>query len=65
MTTTFKNGLAKHPSGYYHYCFRINGRQFKGSTKATDLATARKVFDEKRRQVLNEECGDILGPLPP
>ena len=58
MTTTFKNGLAKHPSGHYHYCFRINGRQFKGSTKATDLATARKVFDEKRRQVLNEECGE-------
>jgi integrase len=57
MTTKFKNGLAKQPSGQYHYCFRINGQQFKGSTRATDLATARKVYDEKRRQVLNEECG--------
>ncbi|WP_306599191.1 tyrosine-type recombinase/integrase [Geothrix sp. 21YS21S-2] len=57
MTTKFKNGLAKHPSGHYHYCVRINGRQFKGSTRATDLATARKVLEELRRQVLNEECG--------
>jgi len=57
MSITFKNGLAKHPSGHYHYCLKINGQQFKGSTKATDLATARKVLEEKRRQVLNDECG--------
>jgi integrase len=62
MTAEFKNGLAKHPSGYYHYCFRINGQQYHGSTRATDPATARKVLEEQRRLVLNEECRNK--PIP-
>jgi len=57
MTTKFKNGLAKHSSGTYHYCLRINGRQYKGSTRATDLQTARKVLEERRRQFLQTDCG--------
>jgi integrase len=57
MTTTFKNGLSKQPGGSFHYCIRVNGRQYKGSTRATDLPTARKVLEEKRRQILMGECG--------
>jgi integrase len=57
MTTRFKNGLAKHPSGYYHYCIRLNGQQYKGSTRATDLATARTVLEQRRRQIVQEGCG--------
>jgi len=49
---SFKNGLLKHPSGFYHYCFRVQGRQYKGSTRATDRATAEKVLVEKRREAL-------------
>lgn len=57
MTTKFKNGLAKHPSGHYHYCIRLNGQQYKGSTRATDLATARVFLEQRRRQIVLEECG--------
>lgn len=57
MTSTYRNGLAKQPGGQFHYCFRINGRQYKGSTRATDPLTARKVLEERRRQVLMGECG--------
>jgi len=57
MTIKFKNGLAKHESGPYHYCLKINGRQYKGSTRATDLPTARRIMEEKRRQILMGECG--------
>jgi len=49
---SFKNGLLKHPNGFYHYCFRVQGRQYKGSTRATDRATAEKVLVEKRREAL-------------
>lgn len=47
----FKHGLQK-VGDVYHYCFRIHGRQFKGSTRARDLQTARKVLEERRQQVL-------------
>jgi len=57
VPSTFHNGLAKNVHGIFYYCFRINGRQFKGSTRATDLTTAKKVLEERRRQVLEEECG--------
>jgi len=30
MTTTFKNGLGKFDTGFYYYCFRLDGRQFRG-----------------------------------
>lgn len=61
--TTFKNGLAKHESGFYHYCFRHEGMQFKGSTRATDLATAKKVLEERRRQVINGNLGERPVPI--
>ena len=57
MTTKFKNGLAKQPGGAFHYCIRLNGKQYKGSTRATDLPTAKKVLEEKQRQILMGECG--------
>lgn len=53
---TFKNGLARVGKVYY-YCFRVNGTQFKGSTRATDRATAEKVVEAKRREALT-------GPAP-
>lgn len=61
MPATYKNGLAKLEGGAYYYCFRINGRQYKGSTRATDLTTARKVLEEKRKAVL---CGKSATPAP-
>jgi len=57
MPVTYHHGLAKQPSGVFYYCFRINGRQYKGSTRASDLATAKMVMEEKCRQVLQGECG--------
>ncbi|MBK8793776.1 MAG: hypothetical protein IPN59_11690 [Holophaga sp.] len=47
----FKNGLQK-VGDAYHYCFRINGQQYKGSTRAHDLQTARKVLEGKRQEAL-------------
>ena len=47
----FKNGLQK-VGDTYHYCFRINGKQSKGSTRAHDLQTAKKVLEEKRREAI-------------
>lgn len=36
----------------YHYAFRVNGRRYHGSTKATDLQTARRVLEERRREAI-------------
>lgn len=47
----FKNGLQK-VGAVYHYCFRIHGKQCKGSTRAHDLQTARKVLEEKRQEAI-------------
>ena len=47
----FKNGLQK-VGDVYHYCFRVHGRQFKGSTRAHDLSTAKKVLEEKRQEAI-------------
>ena len=52
----FKNGLSR-VGKVYHYCFRINGQQFKGSTRATDRTTAEQVVILKRKEA-------ILGPQP-
>ncbi len=54
----FKNGLQK-VGDTYHYCFRINGKQSKGSTRAHDLQTAKKVLEEKRREAI---LGKTLQP---
>ncbi len=47
----FKNGLQK-VGGVYHYCFRIHKKQFKGSTRAHDLQTAKKILENKRLEAL-------------
>jgi len=59
---TFRHGLCK-LGDYYQYCFRIEGRQFKGSTRATDRTTAEKVLREKRREaVLQIQTGYVEPP---
>lgn len=58
----FKNGLAK-VGDVYHYCFRINGRYLKGSTRAHDRASAEKVIAEiRRRNLLGAEAIPIAPP---
>ncbi len=47
----FKNGLSR-VGKVYHYCIRINGEQFKGSTRATDRQTAEQVLALKRKEAL-------------
>jgi integrase len=55
MTTTFKDGLGKHPNGFFHYCFRIEGKQFKGSTRTKEFSSARKILDQKRWEARNPD----------
>lgn len=57
----FKNGLAK-VGDVYHYCFRVNGRYLKGSTRAKDKATAEKVIAEIRKRALLGESASLSGP---
>ena len=54
----FKNGLQK-VGEVYHYCIRINGKQYKGSTRAHDLQTAKKVLEDKRREAI---LGKAIAP---
>jgi integrase len=54
---SFRNGLCR-IGKVYHYCFRINGKQYKGSTRATERAIAEQVLALKRKEAL-------LGPQPP
>lgn len=59
---TFRNGLCKIGSRY-HYCFTISGKQFKGSTRASDRVTAERVLNEKRREaVLRIQTGFVEPP---
>lgn len=37
---------------FWHYELRVNGHRLHGSTKATDLPTAKKVLETKRREAL-------------
>ena len=54
----FKNGLAKDPNtGTWLYCFKINGKNQKGSTRAKDRLTAEKILSEKRRETVLEQRG--------
>jgi len=55
----FKNGLQK-VGDVYHFCFRIHGKQYKGSTRARDMQTAKKVLEEKRQEAI---LGKSLHPL--
>lgn len=36
----------------WHYQLRINGQRIHGSTKATDLATAKQILEAKRKEIL-------------
>jgi integrase len=38
---------------YWYYIISANGQRAHGSTRATDLATARKVLEEKRRALID------------
>lgn len=49
---------------YWHYELRVNGHRLHGSTKATDLATAKKVLEAKRREALEGQYR-IISRIPP
>lgn len=51
MATTHP-GL-KRVGAVWHYQLRINGQRFHGSTRATDLPTAKKILEGKRREILS------------
>ncbi len=38
---------------YWHYSLKINGERIHGSTRSSDLTTARMVLEEKRRELIN------------
>lgn len=38
---------------FWHYSLKVNGQRVHGSTRATDLPTARAVMEEKRKELLN------------
>jgi len=50
------SGLSK-VGEFWHYSLKVNGERLHGSTKAKDLPTARRVLEEKRRQLLEGQCG--------
>jgi integrase len=57
----------KHPGlskvgDFWHYSLKINGARLHGSTKATDLPTARRVLEEKRRHLIEGQCGMKQAP---
>lgn len=54
----FRNGLQK-VGDTYHFCFRVHSKQYKGSTRARDIQTAKKVLDEKRKEAI---LGKTLRP---
>jgi hypothetical protein len=38
---------------YWHYIIQAHGQRAHGSTRATDLATARRVLEDKRRALID------------
>jgi integrase len=42
---------------YWHYSLKVNGQRAHGSTRCTDLGTARKVLEQKRRQLVEGQLG--------
>jgi len=38
---------------FWHYSLMVEGKRIHGSTRATDLATARRILEEKRRDLLD------------
>ena len=49
---TGHSGL-KRVGKFWHYSLKVNGQRVHGSTRATDLVTARAVLEEKRKELLN------------
>lgn len=52
MQLQYIEGLAKQPSGIYLYCFRVGGKQFKGTTGTPNLREAKKILAQKRADIL-------------
>lgn len=48
---------------YWHYHLKVNGERLHGSTRAKDLPTAKKVLDEKRKDLLSGQLG-IVTKMP-
>jgi len=49
---------------FWHYSIQVNGHRAHGSTKATDLNTARRVMEEKRRELLHDQL-NLKKRVPP
>ena len=49
-------------AGIWHYRFNAGGRDFSGSTEATDLPTAKLVLEEARRQAILMGIGQGKAP---
>ena len=52
----------KHPNlslvnGVWHFHLKIGGQRFQGSTRARDLLTAKRILEQKRRELLLDDCG--------
>lgn len=54
MANTHPNLIRK--GRYWHYTLKVGGRRAHGSTRATDLGTAKKVMEAKRKELLD---GDV------
>ena len=42
---------------YWHYALTINGQRLHGSTRSKDLATAKKILEERRKDALLNQIG--------
>ena len=49
-------GLTK-VGDFWHFELRVNGQRLHGSTRAKDLATAKRVLEEQRKDALLNQCG--------
>ena len=49
---TGHQGLKKE-GRFWHYSLKVNGQRVHGSTRATDLPTARAILEDKRKELLN------------
>jgi len=60
----FRNGLGR-VGRFWHYCFKVEGKVFRGSTHVTDHATAEKILADKRREVALSMRGLFPKRFPP
>ena len=54
--TTHHQGLRK-IGEFWHYELRVNRRRVHGSTRSKDLATAKLILEERRKEALRDHCG--------